>query len=115
MIKLAIVVFRECMEIAFLLGVILAVTKPVKDSRAYVILGSITGVFLAALFTFFAKTLSESGHKVLLVDYQPTSEKMVVDFAHRIAARLPSHIKLHNVRLHETATAYAEWYASDQE
>ena len=42
-------------------------------------------------------------------------EKMVIDFAHRIAARLPSHIKLHNVRLHETATAYAEWYASDQE
>ena len=62
-----------------------------------------------------AKTLSDSGHKVLLVDYQPTSEKMVIDFAHRIAARLPSHIKLHNVRLHETATAYAEWYASDQE
>ena len=62
-----------------------------------------------------AKTLSESGHKVLLVDYQPTSEKMVIDFAHRIAARLPSHIKLHNVRLHETSTAYAEWYASDQE
>ena len=62
-----------------------------------------------------AKTLSESGHKVLLVDYQPTSEKMVIDFAHRIAARLPSHIKLHNVRLHETATAYAEWYASDQD
>ena len=60
MIKLAIVVFRECMEIAFLLGVILAVTKPVKDSRKYVILGSITGVFLAALFAFFAKTLSES-------------------------------------------------------
>ena len=62
-----------------------------------------------------AKTLSDSGHKVLLVNYQPTSEKMVIDFAYRIAARLPSHIKLHNVRLHETATAYAEWYASDQE
>ena len=62
-----------------------------------------------------AKMLSDSGHKVLLVNYQPTSEKMVIDFAHRIAARLPSHIKLHNVRLHETATAYAEWYASDQE
>lgn len=62
-----------------------------------------------------AKTLSDSGHKVLLVDYQPTSEKMVIDFAHRIASRLPSHIKLHNLRLHETATAYAEWYAKDQE
>ena len=62
-----------------------------------------------------AKTLSDSGHKVLLVDYQPTSEKMVIDFANRIASRLPSHIKLHNLRLHETATAYAEWYAKDQE
>lgn len=60
MIKLAIVVFRECMEIAFLLGVILAVTKPVKDSRKYIIFGSICGVFLAALFAFFAKTISES-------------------------------------------------------
>ncbi len=62
-----------------------------------------------------AKILSDSGHKVLLVDYQPTSEKMVIDFAHRIASRLPAHIKLHNLRLHETATAYAEWYAKDQE
>tara|TARA_B100000900_G_scaffold99992_1_gene82686 strand:+ start:825 stop:1277 length:453 start_codon:yes stop_codon:yes gene_type:complete len=62
-----------------------------------------------------AKTLLDSGHKVLLVDYQPTSEKMVIDFANRIASRLPSHIKLHNLRLHETATAYAEWYAKDQE
>lgn len=62
-----------------------------------------------------AKTLSDSGHKVLLVDYQPTSEKMVIDFAHRIASCLPAHIKLHNLRLHETATAYAEWYAKDQE
>ena len=61
-----------------------------------------------------AKILSDSGHKVLLVDYQPTSEKMVIDFAHRIASRLPAHIKLHNLRLHETATAYAEWYAEDQ-
>ena len=61
-----------------------------------------------------ANTLSNSGHKILLVDYQPTSEKMVIDIAHRISARLPSHIKLHNLRLHETATAYAEWYASDQ-
>ncbi|MGB2100646.1 MAG: 6-pyruvoyl trahydropterin synthase family protein, partial [Flavobacteriaceae bacterium] len=47
-----------------------------------------------------AKTLSDSGHKVLLVDYQPTSENMVIDFAHRIASRLPAHIKLHNLRLH---------------
>jgi len=60
MIKLAIVVFRECLEIAFLLSMVLAVTKPVKNSRKYIILGSMIGVCFAALFAFFAKTLSES-------------------------------------------------------
>jgi high-affinity iron transporter len=60
MIKLAIVVFRECMEVAFLLGVILAVTRPVKDSRKYIILGSVCGVFVASLFAFFAKFVTES-------------------------------------------------------
>ena len=52
---------------------------------------------------------------MIRVDYQPTSENMVIDFANRIASKLPSHIKLFKVRLNETATAYAEWYASDQE
>ena len=60
MIKLAIVVFRECLEIALLLGVILAVTKPVKDSRKFVILGCISGIFFASIFAFFAKAISIS-------------------------------------------------------
>jgi len=62
-----------------------------------------------------ATILSSQEHKVIRVDYQPTSENMVIDFANRIASKLPSHIKLCKVRLNETATAYAEWYASDQE
>ena len=62
-----------------------------------------------------AAVLSKQEHKVIRVDYQPTSENMVIDFANRIASKLPSHIKLFKVRLNETATAYAEWYASDQE
>ena len=62
-----------------------------------------------------ATVLSSQEHKVNRVDYQPTSENMVIDFANRIASKLPSHIKLFKVRLNETATAYAEWYASDQE
>ena len=61
-----------------------------------------------------AKTLEESGHKVLLVDYQPTSEEMIIDFAAKIQARLPENITLHHLRLQETATSYAEWYAADQ-
>jgi 6-pyruvoyltetrahydropterin/6-carboxytetrahydropterin synthase len=60
-----------------------------------------------------ANTLKENGHKVILADYQPTSENMVVDFAHKIRKRLPEGIQLHSLKLRETGTAYAEWFASD--
>lgn len=60
-----------------------------------------------------AKELSNRGHNVLLVDYQPTSEMMVIDFAEKIKARLPKNIQLHSLKLQETATSYAEWFASD--
>ena len=52
-------------------------------------------------------------NKVVLVDYQPTCENMLSDFAERLRRALPSHIELYSLRLHETATSYAEWYASD--
>ncbi|MFN3555168.1 MAG: 6-pyruvoyl trahydropterin synthase family protein [Bacteroidales bacterium] len=51
--------------------------------------------------------------KLLELEYQPTCENMVSDFATRIARNLPQGIMLHSLRLHETATAYAEWYAED--
>lgn len=62
-----------------------------------------------------AKKLQAHGHNVLLVDYQPTSEMMVIDFAEKIKKRLPENIKLHSLRLQETDTSYAEWFASDNE
>ncbi len=52
--------------------------------------------------------------QVIFVDYQPTSENLVVDFANRIQKDLPAGIRLHSLKLRETATSYAEWYASDQ-
>jgi 6-pyruvoyltetrahydropterin/6-carboxytetrahydropterin synthase len=60
-----------------------------------------------------AKELTDRGHSVILADYQPTSENMVVDFSTKIIARLPQNIKLHSLRLQETETSFAEWYASD--
>jgi 6-pyruvoyltetrahydropterin/6-carboxytetrahydropterin synthase len=48
-----------------------------------------------------------------ITKYQPTCENMVIDFASRIQPRLPQGIKLHSLKLHETATSWAEWYASD--
>ncbi|NNG10574.1 MAG: 6-carboxytetrahydropterin synthase [Arenibacter sp.] len=60
-----------------------------------------------------AKELMDRGHSVILADYQPTSENMVIDFAARIKARLPQNIALHSLRLQETDTSFAEWYAAD--
>lgn len=60
-----------------------------------------------------ARELETRGHKIILADYQPTSENMVIDFAERISSKLPETIKLHSLKLRETQTAYAEWYASD--
>lgn len=60
-----------------------------------------------------AKELQDRGHSVILVDYQPTSENMVIDFAKKIKNRLPNNIKLHSLKLSETETSFAEWYASD--
>jgi 6-pyruvoyltetrahydropterin/6-carboxytetrahydropterin synthase len=60
-----------------------------------------------------AHELKNRGHHVILVDYQPTSENMVIDFAQRIIARLPADIKLFALKLQETESSFAEWYASD--
>jgi 6-pyruvoyltetrahydropterin/6-carboxytetrahydropterin synthase len=60
-----------------------------------------------------ANELIKRGHHVLLVDYQPTSEMMVIDFAEKIKNRLPSTIHLFSIKLQETETSFAEWFASE--
>ena len=61
-----------------------------------------------------ADAMESRGHKIVRVSYQPTSEMMILDFANKIKAELPSHLSLHHLILRETETSYAEWYASDQ-
>jgi 6-pyruvoyltetrahydropterin/6-carboxytetrahydropterin synthase len=53
--------------------------------------------------------------RTILVDYQPTSENMLIDFVARLKNQLPAHLKLHHLLLRETVTSYAEWYAEDNE
>lgn len=60
-----------------------------------------------------AQELKKHGHNVILVDYQPTSENMVADFAEKLNQKLPNYISLFSLKLKETETAFAEWYASD--
>ena len=59
------------------------------------------------------RVLTERFDNVVAVGYQPTCENMLGDFAARIAARLPEGVALHSLRLHETATSFAEWFAED--
>jgi len=60
-----------------------------------------------------ATELKNRGHHVILVDYQPTSENMVIDFAQKIKSRLPKTVQLFSLKLQETETSFAEWFASD--
>lgn len=50
---------------------------------------------------------------IIALDYQPTCENLVVDFAKTIHHMLPDKIEVYSIKLYETATSFAEWYASD--
>jgi 6-pyruvoyltetrahydropterin/6-carboxytetrahydropterin synthase len=53
--------------------------------------------------------------RFIATDYQPTCENMVAHFAEIIKALLPDEVSLFSIRLFETETSYAEWFASDNE
>jgi len=60
-------------------------------------------------------TVEQMFEKFEIVEFQPTCENLVIDFANRIKHKLPGSVKLFSVKLVETATSFAEWYASDNE
>tara|TARA_B100000427_G_scaffold193747_1_gene161028 strand:+ start:389 stop:838 length:450 start_codon:yes stop_codon:yes gene_type:complete len=60
-----------------------------------------------------AQALQSKEQKVVLVDYQPTIEGMVIDIANKIKKKLPANIQLHSLKLKETETSYAQWFAED--
>ena len=51
--------------------------------------------------------------RIVLVNYQPTCENMLIDIASRIRHHLPHGIHLHHLKLRETPSSYAEWHADD--
>ncbi len=56
----------------------------------------------------------ESGFsKIILCDYQPTCENMLVEMVKRILGALPENIELKYAKLQETDNSFAEWYLSD--
>lgn len=59
------------------------------------------------------QNLNDNFEKIIFVPYQPTCENLLIDFKNRIKQLLPENIKLQSMRLSETATSYAEWFADD--
>ena len=47
--------------------------------------------------------------------YQPTGENMLTHFAAILKNKLPPDVKLFSLRLRETVTSFAEWYAEDND
>jgi len=51
----------------------------------------------------------------VVVDYEPTCENLVADFARRLKCKIPPGARLHSLKLYETAKSFAEWFAGDNE
>jgi 6-pyruvoyltetrahydropterin/6-carboxytetrahydropterin synthase len=57
--------------------------------------------------------MGQMTERYFIMDYQPTCENMLIDFAARLQNALPEQVELFSLKLNETANSYAEWYASD--
>lgn len=59
------------------------------------------------------ENLKKEGHRVIFCNYQPTCENMLYDIAAKIKSKLPNHIQLAYLKLHETENSYGEWLAEE--
>ena len=51
--------------------------------------------------------------KLILYPIQPTAENMLIDMVDRVKQRLPKNCELHCMKLFETRSSWAAWFASD--
>jgi 6-pyruvoyltetrahydropterin/6-carboxytetrahydropterin synthase len=64
--------------------------------------------------TTLLKLLKADYDKIITVNYQPTSEQMLMEFANVLQDALPATVHLYSLRLNETESSYAEWFAEDK-
>ncbi len=58
--------------------------------------------------------LHQQKDKVILLPFQPSCENLILEIKNRLLDSFSdSTFKLHSIRLDETPTSYAEWFASD--
>lgn len=60
MFKIAIIIFREFLELSLLIGIVLASTAHIKNSKIYAIIGIMTGVVSACFFALFVRNITQS-------------------------------------------------------
>ena len=53
--------------------------------------------------------------KYIEVPFQPTCENLTIYIANIIRSKLPDSVSLYSIRLYETPTSYAEWFADDNQ
>jgi len=58
-------------------------------------------------------SVREMYEKVHVFDFQPTCENLVLYIVEKIQSLLSPEIELHAVKMYETATSFAEWFADD--
>ncbi len=61
------------------------------------------------------RNINDAFCNIVWVDYQPTSENILVDFSRRIIPLLPKGVRLFSLLLRETANSFAEWYGDDNQ
>lgn len=61
--------------------------------------------------------LAEAFRKVTsrlhVVDFQPTTENILLHTASILKPLLPGNVSLYSIRLYETSTSWADWFSSD--
>lgn len=61
----------------------------------------------------FVSAAKSMNTKLVLTDFQPTCENMLIHFAQIIDSELPEEVELQELKLHETATSFATWSKDD--
>jgi 6-pyruvoyltetrahydropterin/6-carboxytetrahydropterin synthase len=59
--------------------------------------------------------LKKTTERILVVDFQPTSENIAAHIAEILQQHLPHGVTLFSIRLFETITSFAEWFAADNQ
>lgn len=60
------------------------------------------------------KEMKEQHQKLIVVPFQPSCELLILDIKTRIQNKIQDYnFNLHSLKLEETASSFAEWYASD--